>query len=140
MNPPAGIKLTTVLMVIAVLLHLVAASASPFPMLWSESHGLARFIASVVGGALAGVLIAIFEGLVLYLYWNGRRWSRWAVVLGCLLCFVSLRHFIVGPTVSHGRALIIFYRIAVAIGVMGYLCTDQARAWFNQRFTDEWDQ
>ena len=139
MNPPAGIKLTTVLMVFAVLLHLVAASASPFPMLWSESHGLARFSASVVGAALAGVLIAIFEGLVLYLYWNGRRWSRWAVVLGCLLCFVSLRHFIVGPDVSRGRALIIIYRIAVAVGVMSYLCTDQARSWFSQSSIDDWD-
>jgi len=140
MNPPAGIKLTTVLMMIAVLLHLVAASASPFPMLWSESHGLTRFTASAIGGALAGVLIALFEGLVLYLYWNGRRWSRWAVVLGCLLCFVSLRHFIVGPPVSHGRVLIIIYRIAVALGVMAYLCTDQARGWFNERLTEEWDQ
>jgi hypothetical protein len=130
MKTPAGIKLTTVLMAIAVILHLVAATASPLPLRWSESHGLLAYSAASLGAVVVGLLIVIFEYLVLWFYWNGRNWSRWLVLLGCLLCFVSLRHFVIGPPVSHARTLIIFYRIVVAIGVIGYLCTHQARTWF----------
>jgi hypothetical protein len=133
MKPPAGIKFTTFLMAVAVLFHLVAALASPLPLRWNESHGMFVFIATVLGAAVVGLIIVFFECLVLWFYWHGRNWSRWIVVLGCLLTFVSIRHFTVGPPVSHGRTLIIFYRMAVAIVVLGYLCTPGARAWFARR-------
>jgi hypothetical protein len=134
MTRPIAITVTTALMAIAVVLHLVAATASPYPIRWSEAHGLPLFVASALGGAFAGTLILLFEAFVLWAYWDGRKWSRWFVILGCLLCFVSLRHFLGGPVVSQGRTLIIFYRLAVAVGVMGYMATSQARAWFNEPF------
>ena len=123
-------------MAIAVVMHLVAATASPYPLRWSEAHGLPLFVASALGGATAGMLILLLEGFILWCYWDGRGWSRWLVVLGCLLCFVSLRHFLGGTPVSRGRTLIIFYRFAVAIGVMAYLFTQPARQYFSSHADD----
>ena len=60
------------------------------------------------------------------------NWARWAVVVGCLLCFVSLRHFFGGPTVSRGHEVIIFYRTAIAMFILGYLNTQTARSWFGR--------
>ena len=130
MRAPVGVKLTSVLMVVVVLLHLVAILASPLPLRWSMSHGMLRFISTVLGAAVVGIAVSVTECLVLWFYWRGRRWAMWLVLLGCLLTFVSLRHFIIGPPVSHARVLIIYYRIAVAVVVMMYLCTAQARSWF----------
>jgi hypothetical protein len=130
LRAPVGIKLTSVLMVVVVLLHLVAILASPLPLRWSMSHGMLRFISTVLGAAVVGVAVSTMECLVLWFYWRGRRWAMWLVLLGCLLTFVSLRHFIIGPPVSHARVLIIYYRMAVAVVVMIYLSTAQARSWF----------
>ncbi len=94
------------------------------------SHGMLRFISTVLGAAVVGFAVSVMECLVLWFYWRGRRWAMWLVLLGCLLTFVSLRHFIIGPPVSHARVLIIYYRIAVAVVVTMYLCTAQARSWF----------
>lgn len=130
MRAPTGIKITTLLMAIVILLHLVAILASPLPLRWNASHGMLRFITTVLGAAVIGIVVVLVESVVLWFYWNGRNWARWLVVLGCLLAFVSLRHFIFGPAVSHGRTLIIYYRLVVAIVTIGYLCTHQARSWF----------
>ena len=130
MKRPDGIKVTTALMAVAVFLHLVAALASPLPIGMNEEHGVIRFLMTVLAAALAGVVVVIFESVVLWYYWRGLNWARWAAVAGCLLCFVSLRHFFGGPTVSRGREVIIFYRIGIAIFIMGYLTTEPARRWF----------
>lgn len=132
MRRPFGIKLTTTLMAIVVFLHLVAALASDLPRRWTISRGLFAFSSTAFGVAVAGVALVFFEFMVLWFYWNGRSWARWVVVVGCLLCFVSLRHFIVGPLVSHGTSVIIWYRIAVALVVLFYLSTQAGRAWFLQ--------
>jgi hypothetical protein len=130
MRTPAGIKITTFLMAIVVFLHLVAILASPLPLRWNVLHGLFRFVITVLAAAVVGLAVSLFEAVALYFYWTGRRWARWAVLVGCLLSFVSLRHFIVGPSVSHARVVIIYYRMAVAGVVMAYLCTHGARTWF----------
>lgn len=130
LRAPVGIKLTSVLMLVVVLLHMVAILASPLPLRWSMSHGMLRFVSAVLGAAVVGIVVSVLECLVLWFYWRGRRWAMWLVLVGCLLTFVSLRHFIIGPSVSHGRVLIIYYRMAVAVVVMLYLCTAQARSWF----------
>lgn len=130
MKRPDGIKFTTMLMASAVFLHLVAALASPLPVRLNESHGALIFIFSVLAAAIVGVLIVIVESFVLWFYWRGLNWSRWTVVVGCLLCFVSLRHFFGGPAVTRGHEVIIFYRIAIAIFIMVYLTTPSARGWF----------
>jgi hypothetical protein len=137
MNPPLGIKLTTLLMAAAVFLHLVAILASPLPLRWDESHGMFLFIASVLGAAVVALAVTAIESLALWFYWHGRNWSRWVVVAGCLLSFVSIRHFTVGPPVSHGRTLIIFYRMAAAVVIMIYLCTPQARTYFARHAKDK---
>ncbi len=133
MKRPDGIKLTTALMAIAVFLHLVATLANPLPLRLSESHGVPTFIFSVLAAAVVGIAIVLFEGFVLWFYWSGRNWARWSVVAGCLLCFVSLRHFFGGPAVSRGHEIIIFYRMAIAIFAMAYLTTPAARDWFAPR-------
>ncbi len=130
MKRPDGIKLTTALMAIAVFLHLVAVLASPLPVRLNESHGLLTFFFTVLAAAIVGLVIVIFESLVLWFYWRGLNWSRWTVVAGCLLCFISLRHFFGGPAVSRGHEVIIFYRMAIAIFIMVYLTTPSARGWF----------
>lgn len=130
MKRPDGIKLTTALMASAVFLHLVAALASPLPVRLNESHGVLSFIFTVLAAAIVGVVIVIVESFVLWFYWRGLNWARWIVVVGCLLCFVSLRHFLGGPPVTRGHEVIIFYRIAIAIFIMAYLTTPSARAWF----------
>lgn len=130
MKRPDGIKLTTALMAIALFLHLVAALAGPVPLRLSESHGVSTFIFTVLAAAVVGVAIVIFESFVLWFYWSGLNWARWTVVAGCLLCFVSLRHFFGGPAVSRGHEVIIFYRMAIAIFIMAYLSTPAARGWF----------
>ncbi len=133
MKRPDGIKLTTALMAIAVFLHLVAALASSIPIRLSESHSGPTFIFSVLATAVVGIAIVLFESIVLWFYWSGLNWARWAVFAGCLLCFVSLRHFFGGPAVSRGREIIIFYRMAIAIFIMAYLTTSAARDWFAPR-------
>ena len=132
MRAPTGIKLTTLLMAVVILLHLVAILASPLPLRWNASHGMLRFITTVLGAAVVGMLVVFVETVVLWFYWHRRNWARWLVLLGCLLTFVSLRHFVYGPAVSHGRTLIIYYRMAVAILTIGYLCTHEARSWFTR--------
>jgi hypothetical protein len=133
MKRPDGINLTTALMAIAVYLHLVAALASPLPIRLNESHGLLTLLFTVLATAVVGIAIVLFESIVLWFYWSGRNWARWTVVVGCLLCFVSLRHFFGGPVVSQGREIIIFYRMAIAIFIMAYLTTSAARDWFAPR-------
>jgi hypothetical protein len=130
MRAPVGIKLTSLLMAIVVILHLVAILASPLPLKWNVSHGMFSFITAVLGAAVVGLTVSLLESLVLWHYWRGRGWARWVVLVGCLLTFVSLRHFIIGPPVNRGRVLIIFYRMGVAVVVMIYLSTTPARAWF----------
>lgn len=130
MKTPIGIKITTVLMSIVIFLHLVAAAASDLPRKWTASRGLFAYSGTVFGVVVVGLGLVFAESLVLWFYWKHRNWARWLVLLGCLLCFVSLRHFIVGPSVSHGRTVIIIYRIAVAVTVMAYLITPQGRAYF----------
>lgn len=117
-------------MAVVVLLHLVAILASPLPLRWSPSHGITRFISTVLGAAVVGLALSFLECIVLWFYLKGRSWARSLVVLGCLLAFVALRHFIVGPPVSHARTLIIYYRMATAVVVLVYLCTSGARSWF----------
>ncbi len=133
MKRPAGIILTTALMAIAVFLHLAAALASPIPIQLTESHGLLALLFAVLAAAVVGVVIVVFEGFVLWFYWHGRKWAYRSVIVGCLLCFVSLRHFFGGPAVSHGREIIIFYRMAIATIIMAYLTTLEARRWFAPR-------
>jgi hypothetical protein len=130
MKVPAGIKLTSCLMGVVVVLHLAAIIASDLPYRWNEGSGLARFVLTSFGVAAAGVVLCVVQSLVVWFYWRGRSWARWVVVAGCLLAFVSLRHFVFGPPVSHGRMLIIGYRTVVAVVVLVYLCTGEARAWF----------
>lgn len=130
MKRPDGIKLTTVLMAVAVFLNLAAALASPWPARLNESHGLLKFTFTVIAAAIIGIAILLFESAVLWFYWRGLDWSRWIVVTGCLLCFVSLRHFIGGPAASRGHEVIIFYRMAIALITLGYLTTQPARNWF----------
>ncbi len=130
MKRPDGIKLATALMAIAVFLHLVAVLASPLPMLLNESHGLIRFSFTVFAAAVLGVAMVFLEGLVLWFFWRGLSWARWTVVAGCLLAFVSLRHFFGGPAVSRGHELIIFYRMAIAAFILIYLSMQPARRWF----------
>ncbi len=131
MKRPYGIKVTTALMAVAVFFHLVSALASPLPLRLNESHGILTFIFTVLAAAVVGVFIVLFEGFVLWFYWRGLNWSRWAVVLGCLLCFVSLRHFFGGPPTSRGHELIIVYRMAIAAFILFYLSTPPARLWFS---------
>lgn len=130
MKRPDGIKLVTALMAIAVFLHLVAVLASPLPMLLSESHGLIRFSLTVAAAAIIGVLMVLLESLVLWFFWRGLSWARWIVIAGCLLAFVSLRHFFGGPVVSRGHGLIILYRMAIAAFILIYLSMPPARRWF----------
>ena len=123
-------------MATVVLLHLIAILASDLPLRWNITNGMLRFITTVLGAAVVGIVVVLFESVVLWFYWHGSNWSRWVVVTGCLLTFVSLRHFIIGPPVSHGRDIIIIYRVAVAAGVLAYLCTHEARSWFSRHSRD----
>lgn len=132
MKAPTGIKLTTFLMATVVLLHLVAALASDLPRRWNVSRGLFAYSATVFGVAVAGLVFVLFESMVLWFYWHRRNWARWVVLAGCVLAFVSLRHFLVGPPVNHGRTMIIVYRMAVAVVEMVYLSTREARWWFDR--------
>lgn len=136
MRAPTGIKLTNFLLATVVLLHLIAILASDLPLRWNISNGMLRFISTVLGAAVVGIVVVCFESVVLWFYWHGSDWARWVVVLGCLLSFVSLRHFIIGPPVTHGRDVIIVYRILVAIVVMAYLFTREARSWFSRHSKD----
>jgi len=119
-------------MATVVLLHLVAAVASDLPRRWNVSRGLFAYSATAFGVAVAGIAFVLFESAVLWFYWHRRSWARWVVLAGCLLAFVSLRHFIVGPPVNHARTIIIFYRMAVAVVEMVYLSTREARWWFDR--------
>ena len=73
--------------------------------------------------------------VVLYFFWTGRNWARWMVLLTCILCFWNvwrLRVPVAAKYYSPVRAPMVLAEGLIAIYLVVYLNTPQAKAFFSR--------
>ncbi|MEO7029427.1 MAG: hypothetical protein ABI147_08480 [Acidobacteriaceae bacterium] len=131
MQRPQGITVTTLLMAFNILMGIVV-------MLIGSSWSLANIHpaghATVSGTILALRLMAavalIVECVAVLFYWLGKFWARRLVLVGCAFYLFPIIHLRVSWRQSHFGAAITVYGAILALFLLWYLFTREAKAWF----------
>jgi len=131
MQRPQPIKITTVLMALRLCIGMVLTAIHPF---WNAANIHPRGHATVAGvmhvweTAYAILLVVAF--VTLWSYWHGKFWARRIVILASLFYLYEIVHLRNVWRHSHTRGIMTIYGAILALYLLWYLFTREAKEWF----------
>ena len=131
MKRPLGITLTAILMAFKVCVGIGLILLSPH---WfaANIHPIGHVTAASVlfTFRVAFFMATVVACVTIWAYWAGQFWVRRVVLLGCLFYLYQLVHLRTVWNNSHLQAAITVYGAILAVFLLWYLFTPEAKAWF----------
>ena len=128
MQRPLGITVTAVLMVANIVCDVILSLTAPGIRDTVVTPRGPSQVMIYIHIALVAFLLVQF-GLV-FLYWLGKAWARWAVLVGCLYYLQGLRNVVREWNLRHEIAELTVAAATLSIYLLWYLHTERVRLWF----------
>ena len=132
MERPLRVEIATYLMAAGIIMSLAIA--------WTTSP-LARFTIFIsTNTGIGATIVALLQGAIVLAFWNRMKWAIWAVLFLSLLWLVHMLLWLlpwgnlqVAWRQDWSYVLLLVAKFLLALFLLSYLNTSEARSWFNRR-------